>query len=841
MGFAPKLKIAQKIPALVIGSVVAMGTALCLAAILYSSAMLADTESKKLGTIAESRANELQTYLSLLETDLVLSAQNRATVNATKSFATTWSELGDDAGGQLRNAYIDNNPNKTGEKHLLDQADIGTSYDNVHGEYHPTFRAQLEQLGYYDIFLFDTDGNLIYSVFKELDYGTNFKSGGGEWSDTDLGNAFRGGLALNAGETTFLDFRPYGPSFGAAASFLATPVFDGKTRIGVLAFQLPVGRLDDYLNSKNGLGETGETIAVGNDLLMRNNSQFSEEPNVLATALEPSAVTAALNGEVDSGELAGYREGNFLFASAPMTFKNTTWAVLAVQDKSEAMQAIGSLRNTMMIVAGLLLTVIAAIGWRVSKSITRPMTNMTNTMRELARDNLEVEVAGTDRQDEIGSMARAVEIFQDNAIRVANLSVEEGERQSKLLARNAMMEKLQQSFAIVVGAAAAGDFSQRVEEDVADAELVKLSRVVNNLIDTVDRGVKETGEVLGALANTDLTKRVEGQFEGAFLQLKNDTNRVADRLNDVVGDLRTTSGELKAATSEILAGANDLSERTTRQAATIEETSAAMEQLAETVLENAKEANSASENAMEVRHTAEEGGEVMRQANEAMQRITDSSGKISNIIGMIDDIAFQTNLLALNASVEAARAGEAGKGFAVVAVEVRRLAQSAATASNDVKALVEQSVNEVSGGSKLVSQAASNLDRMLVSARNNNELMSSIADKSKSQASSIEEISTAVREMDETTQHNAALVEETNAAIEQTEGQAAQLDRIVDVFVTHEGGTRQLPIGANNEVPDELPVQAPVAGMQKRALKAAASFMSRGNAAIKNDDDWQQF
>jgi methyl-accepting chemotaxis protein len=165
-----------------------------------------------------------------------------------------------------------------------------------------------------------------------------------------------------------------------------------------------------------------------------------------------------------------------------------------------------------------------------------------------------------------------------------------------------------------------------------------------------------------------------------------------------------------------------------------------------------------------------------------MERITESSAKISNIIGMIDDIAFQTNLLALNASVEAARAGDAGKGFAVVAIEVRRLAQSAAGASSEVKALIEQSSQQVTGGSKLVSEAASKLGAMLDAARENSDLVSAIASASRAQASAIEEVTTAVRQMDEMTQHNAALVEQTNAAIEQTEAQASSLDAIVDVF-----------------------------------------------------------
>jgi methyl-accepting chemotaxis protein len=172
----------------------------------------------------------------------------------------------------------------------------------------------------------------------------------------------------------------------------------------------------------------------------------------------------------------------------------------------------------------------------------------------------------------------------------------------------------------------------------------------------------------------------------------------------------------------------------------------------------------------------------MLKATDAMERITASSGKISNIIGLIDDIAFQTNLLALNASVEAARAGEAGKGFAVVAVEVRRLAQSAAQASSEVKGLIEQSGTEVKTGSKLVVEAAQKLQAMLTAARSSNELMDGIAKQSQDQAASIEEVNSAVRQMDEMTQHNAALVEQTNASIEQTEAQANELDRIVEVF-----------------------------------------------------------
>jgi methyl-accepting chemotaxis protein len=287
---------------------------------------------------------------------------------------------------------------------------------------------------------------------------------------------------------------------------------------------------------------------------------------------------------------------------------------------------------------------------------------------------------------------------------------------------------------------------------------------------------------LDRMAEGDLGGRINTSFTGQYEQLRQAFNQSLGRLDDIVSGLRETSGSLKIATAEILTGANDLSQRTTRQAATIEETSAAVEQLASTVSDNARRAGTANEKARQLASDAAEGGGVMDSATQAMSAIETSSAKISNIIGLIDDIAFQTNLLALNASVEAARAGDAGKGFAVVAVEVRRLAQSAAQASAEVKVLIEASAGEVRSGAQLVSQAAHKLGEILDGAGESSTLIEQIARANREQANALDEVAVAVRQMDEMTQHNAALVEQTNAAIEQTEAQANKLDQIVDVF-----------------------------------------------------------
>jgi methyl-accepting chemotaxis protein len=351
---------------------------------------------------------------------------------------------------------------------------------------------------------------------------------------------------------------------------------------------------------------------------------------------------------------------------------------------------------------------------------------------------------------------------------------------------------VEKEVADVVAGALRGDFVTRLKLDGKEGFFKQLAEGLNQLSEVTQTGLTDVARVLQRVAAGDLTQKIDADYEGIFGQLKDDTNTTIERLREVVGRIKEATEAINTASQEIAAGNQDLSSRTEEQASSLEETSSAMEELNATVKQNAENARQANELAKTSNAGVVKGGQVVKQVVVTMGEIQASSKKISDIIGVIDSIAFQTNILALNAAVEAARAGEQGRGFAVVATEVRNLAQRSATAAKEIKTLIAESVDKVESGAKLVHEAGVTMDEVVTSFQQVASLVTEIASASREQSSGIEQTTQAVSQMDEVTQQNAALVEEAAAAAESLEEQARGLVQTVSMFKLAEGGGRSM-------------------------------------------------
>ena len=384
-------------------------------------------------------------------------------------------------------------------------------------------------------------------------------------------------------------------------------------------------------------------------------------------------------------------------------------------------------------------------------------------------------------------------------------------------------------------AAAAGDFSRRGDALRFEHDFRVMIENLNTMMEVADGNLNQLSHLLQSIASGDLTARMHGEFHGVFAAMRDDANTTVAQLTQIVGRIQQASSSISTAAGEIASGNNDLSRRTEQQAANLEETAASMEELTSTVRQNAEHARQANQLAIGAHSVASQGGEVVGQVVTTMSAIETSSKKIAEIISVIDGIAFQTNILALNAAVEAARAGEQGRGFAVVASEVRTLAQRSASAAKEIKSLIDESVDKVAEGSALVNQAGSTMDEIVASVQRVTDIMAEISAASQEQSAGIEQVNQTVVQMDETTQQNAALVEEATAAARAMEEQAGHLTDAVALFKLE--GQASRPAAAVAAAPAPVRPSTPVRGRAPAPAKRAPVR----ETALASEGDWQEF
>lgn len=334
----------------------------------------------------------------------------------------------------------------------------------------------------------------------------------------------------------------------------------------------------------------------------------------------------------------------------------------------------------------------------------------------------------------------------------------------------------------IVTSAADGNLSKRIELQSKQGFYKELGEAINSLVAQCEEVIVDASTVMSALAEGDLTHKIDSEYAGSFAKLRDDINRTVDKLTEVVVDIKHSSGQVKVGAEEISLGNQNLSQRTEQQAAALEETSSTMNEINSTTEQTSHNAREADQLAKGAAGTADQGKKVVTEAVIAVKAIEESSKQMASIISVIDEIAFQTNLLALNASVEAARAGEQGRGFAVVADEVRTLASRSAQAASEIKSLIEDSIVKVGEGTRSVHNSGTALEEIVESINKVATIVGEISNASQEQAMGISEVSKTVVSMDDITQQNSALVEESAAASESLSEQARTLDSLIDYF-----------------------------------------------------------
>ena len=495
--------------------------------------------------------------------------------------------------------------------------------------------------------------------------------------------------------------------------------------------------------------------------------------NEYRQASASSSALAAADKDVEA--LAALRRAKPLYerAHAKLTELDEFQKKVAVDSSDRALETYHRATWLSIIAVGIAATVMAAILLSLVRSVAAPIGTMTNALDRLAHGDLDASVPDNDRRDEVGKLASAMKALRDQ---------------------------------------------------LAAAERAKQEQA--NLI------VGSIGDGLDKLAHGDLTARVEVELTGVFAKLKTDFNNAMEELSRTLGAVSQATGGVHTGASEISQASNDLSRRTEQQAASLEETAAAMDQITATVRASAESAVRANKATAQARSEAEQSGTVVTRAMQAMAGIERSSAEISEIISVIDGIAFQTNLLALNAGVEAARAGDAGKGFAVVASEVRALAQRSAEAARDVKARITASSEQVEAGVSLVGETGAALNRIISAVAEVDSLVGDITTAAEQQASGLQQVNTAVAEMDGVTQQNAAMVEEATAASRSLAAEADQLAQHIGRFKLD---AKPAVVATLNPV-HKLQTRAGTAGRISRPATGGNTAL-----AVAADQDWSEF
>ncbi|MFY0612050.1 MAG: methyl-accepting chemotaxis protein [Hyphomicrobiaceae bacterium] len=791
--------LSRKLPVAAIVLTITSIVAASAAGIIVGSRSLEKASFQSLSAVAEGRRNQVQTYLERIASDLEITAGREDVADAVTSFTDAWQFIEGDATKTLQDRYITNNPHPTGKKQLLDDGEHD-GYDAVHRMYHAGLRALQERNGYYDVFLINPKGDVVYTVFKELDYATNLDTG--KWSKTDLANIYRD--VIKGGDPSkvyFRDFRGYGPSNDAPASFIAKAVVQRGEIVGVLVYQMPIDAITKILHNRTGLGQTGETLLMNKNGVLLVDSKVKNGGTALKTQIKSELLGQSTTKQIATGDLTGYRGMTSAAAAVHVDFFGVDWVVASLIDRNEAMAGVAMMTNWILGVGVALFFGALLVSTWFARSIARPIDRIVARMKQLASGDTTFDLSKEIGEDEIGQIAQSLDIFRESAIEKSRLE-KESER-----SRNAR-----------------------------EAEKIEESRQAQETMSTLGNG-------LGRLAQGDMNCQIAEPFVSHFDQLRLDFNEAVGKLHETMQSVQASTHAMASGTKEIASASQELASQTEINAANLEQTSSALFGIMATVKKTAEGAQQTQTAVSSAKSDAESGGAVALKAVDAMGRIEKSSSEISQIIGVIDEIAFQTNLLALNAGVEAARAGDAGRGFAVVASEVRALAQRSADAAKTITDLISTSSKEVGEGVQLVGQTGQALDRIVAKVSEIDQVVATIASDAREQADGVEGINQSISQMDQSTQKNAAMAGETTSACRSLSEESDRLEQVMAQFLVENAGSDRIRTELLQVAPHVFtPPQPAPKRFPGPAVTAADSGAPQRKVVGSNvTQDWDEF
>ncbi|EBA15993.1 methyl-accepting chemotaxis protein McpC [Roseobacter sp. SK209-2-6] len=687
---------------------------------------------------AKAGAQALEFLISSAQSNLANQAAQPTVFRAISNFSRVIGMIEeDDPIAYLKRTFAQENPHPVDQRDQLTDPGDETYYTQSHVSYHPTFQRAVELNGYEDLYLFDAEGLLIYSVKKQDDFANSFADG--ELAATSLGQLLAEAMAAEAGQVVLSDFSIYGPAGGAPSAFFATPVLNKRKQVvGVIAARLGTAGVLQAL-TKNLEDSSHQNIyLVSGDGLARSPSSIGGHFNVLDRLPEVPQTLAARNregGHLDGvAALAGGQEATALVM--PLNLPGFDWTLVLETDSSTAFAGLHQIR---MIAFGLIAGAVAIailVSLLAARRVTTPIQALREVTNALAENDYEVAITGKSRGDELGDLARSLDSFRD---------------------------KLKQA------------------DEAAERE-IQAARQTNAV-------VEEMSGALAQLQSGNLACDIEQPFADHYETLRENFNHSLVNLRNSMGEVIGASEHVGRFSDEQKSAADEMAHRTESQANTLEETVNALRDLTTGIRATADSAARMDSVMRQTRDEAEGNTEVVETAVGAMDQIQETSSEISKIINLIDDIAFQTNLLALNAGVEAARAGSAGAGFAVVASEVRALAQRTSTAAGQIQELTSASENHVAHGVSMVGKAGDALSSIISQVSEVSGLVSEIANGVQKQSGGLENINTALGALDSVTQRNAAMAEEASASSQMLQHEAQTLSGIVSRFQLGGGTT----------------------------------------------------